>query len=321
MSTLLEADSVIQLRNTFTQKDLFVGFDKDETLQSLVINITRNIPEAENNEILEKCKECLMAIASSDGVVRAEKSTLEWDEIDRWKRVYFDQHHSCLHDYIGSMINQEKSLTDPKGQLVIINTFSSINMNVKCCLQELLKYQVCNLSTFRTEAQLSDLVKSFYLESTDQALIIQCDITAINAKCINLTKYIIEQFRNEYLAKKETSIKHACIILHIRRDYESNFISSNFTFGWRQITIESLEPQKISLINLLDKPLYDIINSELFGEIVDSTTPFEKILKDELPWCLSCIEYQHSSESNDTFKNHVRYDNFLIFRTVYNLII
>src|SRR3954447_1625801 len=67
MSTLFEASLVSELHNTFTPKDLFIGFDKDETLQSLVFNITKNNPKAEDNEILEKCKECLMAIATSDG--------------------------------------------------------------------------------------------------------------------------------------------------------------------------------------------------------------------------------------------------------------
>ena len=69
MSTLVGVNPVTQLRNRFTQKDLFIGFDKDETLQSLVIDITKNNSEAEDDEILEKCKECLIA-TSFDGIVR-----------------------------------------------------------------------------------------------------------------------------------------------------------------------------------------------------------------------------------------------------------
>src|SRR4051794_32600626 len=67
ISTLV---GVTQLRTRFTQKDLFIGFDKDETLHSLIIDITKNNSEMEENEILEKCKECLIATASSDGIVR-----------------------------------------------------------------------------------------------------------------------------------------------------------------------------------------------------------------------------------------------------------
>jgi hypothetical protein len=51
--------------------DLFVGFD-DENLQSLIMDILKNNPEADNNRILEICKECLIATATPDGIVRAE---------------------------------------------------------------------------------------------------------------------------------------------------------------------------------------------------------------------------------------------------------
>jgi hypothetical protein len=158
ISTLIGDNSVTQLRNRFTMKDLFIGFDKDETLQSLIIDITKNNSEAEDNEILEKCKECLIATASSDGMVRAERSALERDEIDHWKYVYFNQqHHDSLYDYFA---NQEKPLTDPNGHLVIVNTFSNIHTDIKAYLQGLVNCQIDKLSTFKTEAQLSNRVSS-----------------------------------------------------------------------------------------------------------------------------------------------------------------
>src|SRR6266498_2786052 len=172
MSTLVGANQVTLLRNKFTQKDLFIGFDKDETLPSLVIDITKNNPDADDEEILEKCKECLIAVASSDGIVRAEQSSLERDEVNRWKHVYFhQQYHDSLYDYFHDLLfNQEKSLDNFKGHLIIVNTFSNINMDLKSFLQDLLRCQVYNLSTFRTETQFSNRVKDFFFESTDQVL-------------------------------------------------------------------------------------------------------------------------------------------------------
>ncbi|GBC14823.1 hypothetical protein GLOIN_2v1781959 [Rhizophagus irregularis DAOM 181602=DAOM 197198] len=301
MSTLVKTNSGIDLNNRFTRRDLFIGFNKDETLQSLMFYITKNNLEANDNEILEKCKESLIAIASADGIIRAGLSILEQDEVDRWKHVYFNQqHHNGLSNYFDALFDQDKLCSDPKGQLVIINTFSKITVDFKSCLQDYLRYQVHNLSTIKTEVQISKIVKDFFFESIDQVLILQCDINTINIKCVKLVKYIIEQFRSEFLAKKETceintTIKHACIIFHIRRDYESNLIKSSFICGWKQITIESLKSSEAPLANFLDKSLYKTINSELFEKIVDSTMPFEKILKNELLWCLSCIKYQHSN--------------------------
>jgi hypothetical protein len=155
MSTLVENNQMIQSRNKFTQKDLFIGFDKDETLQSLVIDVTKNNPEAGNDEILEKCKECLIAIASSDGVVRAEKSVLKRDEVDRWKHVYFNQQY---HDSIYGYFANQELLVNLDGHLVIVNTFSNIDTDVKSCLQGFVSCQVYNLSIFKTEGQLSNMV-------------------------------------------------------------------------------------------------------------------------------------------------------------------
>ncbi|PKC60440.1 hypothetical protein RhiirA1_539838, partial [Rhizophagus irregularis] len=317
MLTLIEANSVTQLYNGFTQKDLFIGFDVDETLQSLVFDITKNNPEANDNEILEKCKESLIAIASPDGIIRAKLSILEQDEVDRWKFFYFNkQHHNSLANYFDVLFYQEKLCADPKEQLVIINTFSKITIDIKSCLQDYLRCQVYNLLTIKTEFQLTNIVKNFFFESNDKVLILQCDINIIDTKCIKLLKYIIEQFRNEFLAEKEKCesnmpIKYTCIIFHIQRDHESSSITSNFICGWKRITIESLESPEIPLIDLLDKSLYDIINSELFDKIMNSTMPFEKILQE-----LLSEDHYHSNESHveyvRTLRKEILNDSYII---------
>jgi hypothetical protein len=147
-------------------------------------------------------------------------------------------------------------------------------------------------------------------------LILQCDVTAIDARCIKLAKFIIGQFRNEYITMKdpnEQTVKHACIILHIHRDKESIPTSSDFIYGWKLITIESLSQQELALHALLDNSLYDIINSECF---VNSNTTFEKLFKDELLWCFSCIKYPFSNEHCNSY---VRYDNLFFILLVYKL--
>src|SRR5688572_23668877 len=109
-------------------------------------------------------------------------------------------------------------------------------------------------------------------------LILQCDVTTVNTGCIKLVKFIIEQFRNEFITRRDQieqdiPMKHSCIIFHINRDQASIFEPFNFTCGWEQITIESLDQKKIPLHNLLDNSLYDIVNSECFKKIVNSTMP------------------------------------------------
>jgi len=129
-------------------------------------------------------------------------------------------------------------------------------------------------------------------------LILQCDVTTVNTGCIKLAKFIIEQFRNEFITKKDQMeqkmpMKHACIILHIHRGQESTPVHFNFMWGWRQVTIETLSRNDIPTSSLLDVSLSNIINS---------TYPLEKILQEELPWCLLCMKYP----SNDKSIEHIK---------------
>ncbi|CAG8807146.1 12470_t:CDS:2, partial [Gigaspora margarita] len=160
------------------------------------------------------------------------------------------------------------------------------------CLRDLFTCQVDKLSTFKTEAQLQNRIKRFWEESEDQMLILQCDVTTVNAGCIKLAKFIIEQFQNEFSRKNPDHIKYVCIILHIQR--EQNYMSSfNFMCGWKQVTIETLTSQEKNLSTILNGSLVDIIKNEY---------KFEDILKHELLWCLLCIKYPSTSKSVDHIK-------------------
>ncbi|PKB94898.1 hypothetical protein RhiirA5_386370, partial [Rhizophagus irregularis] len=300
-------------------EDLFIGFDKNETLQSLVIDVKKSFPEADEEEVLIKCKEKLINIASSDGMIRAEQSNLHLEEVRYWKNVYFNnQHHNNLIDHIQyrlkNFVHEENTpiqegIVNDEGLQIIINTFSNINTDVKTCLQNQISCQVDKLSTFKTESQFQNRIKYFWTESQDEMLILQCDVTTINAGCIKLAKFLIEQFRNEYLQKKrrqlqlssskqkdmqQLPIKHVCIILHIHRELGSSSASFDFMCGWDKITIETLLPQERNLSTLLNESLSDLILS--------STYPFEVILKQELLWCLLCIKYPSNIKSVEHIK-------------------
>ncbi|CAG8439539.1 3367_t:CDS:10 [Acaulospora colombiana] len=299
MATMIGKNNVT-VRHNFTLKDLFIGYDPDETLQSLVISTMHKYKNATEEAILATCKESLVSIASADGIIRATKSAMDTEESLRWKNVYFKsyasrkQYHDHLADYFVNLFLSQ-SIDDLESLLVIVNTFSNINTDVKGCLEKVMRVQVDKLSTFKTEAQLQNRVKHFWLESNDQMLVLQCDVTTANAGCIKLAKFIIEQYRNEFMRirKEDTDAKHACIILHIHREQETQFLSFNFMCGWSQVTIETLAPQEKHLSTLLDGPLTNIMKS---------TYPFEEILKQELLWCLLCMRYPSTENSI----NHLR---------------
>ncbi|CAG8500146.1 9201_t:CDS:10 [Diversispora eburnea] len=275
----------------FTLNDLFIGFNHDETVQSLVIDVKKNYPHLDDEGIIDKCKEYLILIATSDGMVRAEKS-LEIEEIQRWKDVYFnEQKHDNLADYFKDLLKSED-----EGVQVIVNTFSNINTDIRACLKGVLPCFIIKLSTFKTEAEFSTQINQFWFNSSKHEMVVlQCDITTVNSECIKLAKFIIEQSRHEYYTKRHEEgfiEKHACIILHMHRDQKS-FMGFNFICGWNQITIEALAEQP--------KPLSRLLSGDL-GEIIENIYPFEEILDQELLWCLSCIKYPSTISS----LNHVK---------------
>ncbi|CAI2176442.1 10460_t:CDS:2, partial [Funneliformis geosporum] len=85
ISTLIGVNQIAHLYEKFTQKDLFIGFDKDEVIQSLVFDVTKSNPKAENEKILKICRESLIALISPGAILRAEYSIFDRDEIIRLK--------------------------------------------------------------------------------------------------------------------------------------------------------------------------------------------------------------------------------------------
>ncbi|CAG8653071.1 1680_t:CDS:2, partial [Acaulospora morrowiae] len=322
MVTIIEKNN-FTVCHDFTLEDLFIGYDSEKTLQSLVINAMHQNEGATNEEILETCKESLISIASTDGIIRATKSAMNKEESLRWKRIYFssnefkNQHHDNLMNCFNGMLNSHNShMVNSDPLLIIVNTFSNINTNIKRCLETVLSVQVEKISTFRTEIQLQNRIKHFWLDSHDQMLVLQCEVATVNSRCIRLAKFIIEQYRDEFLRirKVGTPSKHACIILHIHRGEKENFISFSFICGWKQVTVETLEPQGKHLLTILDESLTNIINTAY---------PFEDILKQELSWCLLCMKYPSDEDSikrlrmlNSEILKHPNFINCLKKRTL-----
>ncbi|CAG8434051.1 10722_t:CDS:10 [Ambispora gerdemannii] len=293
ISTLVE----IEVKNgqmDFSENDMFIGFNTEETVQSLVIDKCQKNPNLNDNKIIMKCKESLISIASSDGIVRSERSALastNRKEVTHWKTTYFfNQRHDDIYAYFEDLLRVDSTIpTGKENHQVIINTFSNINTDVSSILRNLVSCQIDKLSTFKTEAQLQNRIKHFWLESDSQLLVLQCDVSTVKARCIKLAKFIIEQFRSEYLARDKQPNKHACIILHTQRKSELiNSCSFNFMCGWEQITIELLIPQEKALSSLLTGNLVTII---------ESSYPFKDVLQQELLWCLSCNKYPSTPKS------------------------
>uniref|UniRef100_A0A8H4B3K0 E3 ubiquitin-protein ligase n=1 Tax=Gigaspora margarita TaxID=4874 RepID=A0A8H4B3K0_GIGMA len=311
ISTLVNVEK--DIASKFNENDIFIGFDKEETLQSLVIHNFNNNSELKD-EILHKCKELLIGIALPDGIVRSKKSMLSNNEIDYWHNFYFQQDHEDLPSYIRSLLRDAKNA---RGFSSIIYTFSNVNTDIESCLKKILNCQVDKLSTFNSETQFRSRVKHFWLESRDNILILQCDMDAANSECIKLAKFIIEQYKKQFMASKysATQTKHVCIILHLRKENLISTISSfNFMCGWDLFTLETLTPQEHSLKVYLDKDLMSILKT---------VYKFEDVVDCELIWCLTRLDFPPSYQSADYIKSlaqkiphHKQFMNWMKDRTI-----
>ncbi|RIB21686.1 hypothetical protein C2G38_2175948 [Gigaspora rosea] len=284
ISTLLNTED--ETASNFNENDIFIGFDKDETLQSLVIYNSNNPELEDENDILHKCKEMLLGIALPDGIIRSKKSMLSNDEIKYWYNLYFQQYHEDLPGYINSLLKDSKNA---QGFNAIIYTFSNINVDIEFCLNNILKCQVDKLSTFKSEAQFQSRIKHFWLESNDDLLILQCDINSANSECIKLAKFIIEQYKNEFIANQysEKQVKHVCMIIHLRKENAASMPSFNFLCGWDLFVNETLIPQEYPLLSYLDKSLINVL---------ERVYTFDRVIDQELLWCLLRIEFPPSDE-------------------------
>ncbi|CAG8487332.1 35591_t:CDS:10 [Gigaspora margarita] len=294
ISTLLNTEDVTV--SNFNENDIFIGFDKDETLQSLVIYNSNNPELEDENDILHKCKEMLLGIALPDGIIRSKKSMLSNDEIEYWYNSYFQQYHEDLPSYIESLLKDAKNA---QGFNTIIYTFSNINVDIESCLNNILKCQVDKLSTFKSEAQFQSRIKHFWLESDDDILILQCDINSANSECIKLAKFIIEQYKNEFIANQysEKQVKHVCMIIHLRKENAASMPSFNFLCGWDLYVIETLITQEYPLLAYLDKSLINVL---------EKIYTFDRVIDHELLWCLLRIEFPPSDEQANYIRSLVQ---------------
>ncbi|RUS21992.1 hypothetical protein BC937DRAFT_90712 [Endogone sp. FLAS-F59071] len=305
---------------SFTVEDMFVGFDKQVTLASLVIY---NSTKQDSSILLDVCKADLINMACSDAIIRSGDSILaiiDPQEVAHWKDVYFNrQQHDNLRSYITALLSKDFL----SSQLMMITTLSNVNVDISACLEDLLQCQVDKLSTFKSEAQLTNRLKMFWNEPSKELLILQCDGQNTSEGVLKLAKYIIELQQREYLAGFKIShatsnysateyaqidcpdggrvpTKHVIIVLHVHRGTKgtgSRLTQFDFLSGWSQVVIETLEQQPRPLSQLLEGSM---------RELIQTLYPFEDIFWREISWCLVSMKYPASIKGLEHLKTLIQ---------------
>ena len=288
------------LETHFSKTDLFIGFHED-TLPSLVLLHCRDT-DFTTEEVLKKCKDDLMWIASPDGVLRTQKCKL-FQQVQELSDEYFRKPlHQGFTAFIQHVLtNHQKPFFagDEIGSKTVVMTFSSIHTDIRQCLQSRngLECQVERLSAYKSEKLLSQKISEFWDTAEKKLLVLQCK-PELDAKHLMLARCIIEEKRNSYKKsvpeKDRQGFKHVCIVMHVQRREAADSVPWQFNFlcGWRLVFLDVLEAPSLPLNDILDKNARQLLTSSIW--------PINRITIKGLLWCFTCIKYTRGQRPLDT---------------------
>ena len=299
-----EMSTVEGFETHFKESDLFIGSHED-TLPSLVLLHCRDT-DSPPEEVLKKCKDELMWIASPDGVLRTQKCKLLQQNSKHVQELSDEYFRKPLHQGFATfiqhvMINHQKPFFagDEIGSKTVVMTFSSVYTDIPQCLQmgdESTECQVERLSVYKSEKLLSERISEFWDQREKSLLILQCT-PELDGKHLTLAHCIIEETRNSYKKcvpeKDRQGFKHVCIVVHVQRRKAADSVPWQFSFlcGWRQVFLDVVEAPPV--------PLNEILRQSA-QKLLTSFWPIHRITRNDLLWCFTCIKYTRGQRPLDT---------------------
>jgi MoxR-like ATPase len=291
------------LESQFRETDMFIGFHED-TLPSLVLSHchdTYSLPA----ELLKKCKDDLMWIASPDGVLRAQKCSLlkeDFQELQELSDEYLKKplHHGFAAFMQHVKTNHQKTSffgTDEIGSKTVVMTFSNIHTDIGECLGIGFRCQVERLSAYKSEKQLAERIDEFWNTPEKELLVLQCK-PELDSTHLLLARSLIEEKRDSYkqcLSEMNTQgYKHVCIVVHVQRGEAADGVPWQFSFlcGWRQVFLDVLEAPPVPLNEILGESIQNLLKSSIWS--------IRRMAENDLLWCFTCIKYAGSQRPVDT---------------------
>ncbi|XP_028396214.1 uncharacterized protein LOC114520187 [Dendronephthya gigantea] len=309
------------LQSHFHVSDVFIGFHED-TLPSLVLSHSHDADSS--TDVLKKCKDDLMWVASPDGVLRMQKCNFlkeDSSEVQDLSDEYFRKplHHGFPAFFEHVVANHQESsffASDEIGSKTIVMTFANIHTDIRQCLGNGVRCQVERLSAYKSEKQLAERISQFWNASEKELLVLQCK-PDLDGTHLLLARSIIEEKRDAYkqwlheTESKAQGFKHVCIVVHVQRGEENaNSIRWQFSFlcGWRQVFLDVLEAPLVPLNEILDcsQLVENKDNLDENGELNQSVRQqqlerFAKMITDQVPELDSITTHFHILYMTDIF--------------------
>ncbi|KAJ8319134.1 hypothetical protein KUTeg_004225, partial [Tegillarca granosa] len=284
-------------------------------------------------EKAELCFKQLLDITTPEAIVRIKKSALwnEANEFAREMHgVYLSQPlHNGFDHYISSQIdrvkkdrlteyveindslgdqlhdlnnlkdkenhssNQSQTAADNHESLFVVFTHSNIHIDMKECTGSR-NIQIEKVGSFKTEKHLHSRLQLFFGSDND-ILVLQVSAKE-DASHILLTKSTVEILNLTF--QKETKLeksKYVFMVIHLERKHiQLNPVTQlNFLFGWKMVTLDSLEKPKIQLPDIIGMTVLEVLKSR---------RPLYHCIKGQLFWAFTRIHYSSSRRSIGSMK-------------------
>ncbi|XP_028413383.1 uncharacterized protein LOC114536257 [Dendronephthya gigantea] len=293
---------VEDLDEQFKKSDMFMGFHED-TLPSLVLLHSKDTDDC--GVILKKCKDDLMWIATTDGVLRAQKCEFMQENPQELKMLVEDYFEKPIHHGLSSFIEcvvRDQQLTYTResefGSKTVVMTYATVHSDISKYLDPTIAtYQLERLGSYKSEKQLEDRIHNFFSSDKD-LLVFQCK-PELDDKHMLLARSIIEDKRKSYVEEYQESNsmkrrKHVCIIVHVRRVVreETTGWQFNFLSGWKQVFLDALDVPSIGVSEMRNESIENLFSSSVWS--------FQGFAAKCILWCFNCIKYSQSERRRET---------------------
>ena len=245
--------------------DAFIGFNQDaaatlvlQACTSKAILAGESSTPADGGSELDKLVfdisiNSLLNCATPDAVARVHVSSLSAEARTLWEVYFYDQHHSCLLEYLKAKIAIGES-----GQHFLLQVTTHSRLLSALGVSEIrrgigMEIESLALQQFDTEQQFEKRLEEFYepRSENESLLLVQCEAGDMNSELIACSRYLIQEQRDFALSKYSTEVtpvyrRHLVFVIQLPRVASGCFVG--FQGGaWDEIHIDELRPANQTL--------------------------------------------------------------------------
>ncbi|XP_069124642.1 uncharacterized protein [Argopecten irradians] len=312
MISLEDKDAIVELQTTlhsfvdvsgrnFTVSKAIPIHDTD-ALFSLILNIKETTNAYNLEDIIRICLRRILSLVFPEAIVRSTRSVLSNEQPSKVQSLIDEYFELPLHEGLESFLISQHGmnstdLEETRVDMNVIFTHSNMHVNINSLLNNQ-SLSVLKMGAFKSEKDLTKAIENFF-ESEHEFLFLQFD-SRYDMQHFLLTKITIEQKAKENInkASDQLSRKYVYLLVHLStsENIDPSTSQIHFMSGWNMVTIDTLEKPRKSMLDLRGRNL---------TEIISEMRPLHSVIKKQLLWAFTRIQYGHEDRHIEEFENAI----------------